>query len=521
FGGCKSVFSSNTDNFDFTPDSIGNADFKKGNTLHVKALGLTATNIHNFENYKFTLPNTVKNGDIALQLTDTAGTDLGADPKVDVVIEAGAPLVIEGGRADLIRNNNGLEYSGKLVLAPEADSTPPAEGDIPAEGDTPVAAVTARQGVSLEYDLVVGTDAESLYVTVTVPQPEEPVQPEEPTQPEEPGQPEAPAPVPPVQPAVRVNPQTKSLLEGRIATLAFVNQGADLIAGRGIAAAREASLEGELVPFMIGEAGKSRYQTGSHVDVRGFSMIAGLTYGKKTEIGDATLAAFFEGGWGNYESHNSFHNAASVRGDGNNKYYGGGMLAHIAFPELGPGNVYAEASFRAGWADSDYASGDLRDAFGNQAAYTSGAAYWGAHVGLGYEWKLSDSSLLDFYAKYFWTHHTGDSVSVVGDPIDFGASNSHRSRFGARYTKEIVSDGMVFKPFVGAAYEYEFNGKASGTTYGFAMDEPALRGGTGMGEVGMTFKPAEDSDFELDLSLQGYTGTREGVAGTFTLKYKF
>ena len=169
----------------------------------------------------------------------------------------------------------------------------------------------------------------------------------------------------------------------------------------------------------------------------------------------------------------------------------------------------------------DYGSSDLRDAFGNSAAYDSGAAYYGAHFGLGYEWKLSEASTLDFYTKYFWTHQGGDDVSVVGDPIRFDSADSHRVRLGARYAHEVKTSSLLLTPYVGAAYEYEFNGKAAGTTYGFAMDEPELKGGTGMGELGVTLKTAADSAFALDLGLQGYTGTREGVTGSFTLKYKF
>jgi outer membrane autotransporter protein len=318
-----------------------------------------------------------------------------------------------------------------------------------------------------------------------------------------------------------VNPQTKSLVEGRAAGMAFVNLGGDLIAERGVSAACSAAKAGGLAPFMSAQGGKSRYETGSHVDVSGFSLMAGLALTKPTAIGDATLGAFFESGWGSYDAHNSFSNAASVDADGDNSYYGGGVLARMDFADFGPGHAYAEASLRAGWTDTDYGSSDLRDAFGNSAAYDSGAAYYGAHFGLGYEWKLNEVAALDFYTKYFWTHQEGDNVSVVGDPIEFGDTDSHRLRLGARYSHELNASGMVFKPYVGAAYEYEFDGETGGTTYGLDMDKPELKGSTGMGELGVTFQPTADSSFTFDLGVQGYTGVREGVSGSFMLKYKF
>lgn len=51
--------------------------------------------------------------------------------------------------------------------------------------------------------------------------------------------------------------------------------------------------------------GKSRYSTGSHVDVEGVSMLAGLPLGNDVGLGRLTLGVFFEGGWGSYDSHNS------------------------------------------------------------------------------------------------------------------------------------------------------------------------------------------------------------------------
>ncbi len=42
-----------------------------------------------------------------------------------------------------------------------------------------------------------------------------------------------------------------------------------------------------------------------------------------------------------------------------------------------------------------------------------------------------------------------------------------------------------------------------------------------MGELGVTFKPAPDSGFALDLAVQGYVGVREGVTGTLQVKWEF
>ena len=440
------------------------SDFRTGNTLNIKTSGLTAKNIYNFDTINFTVASKVRPGDKPLlELKGGGETDL-TDVAVGVTVEPRSDLLKKGDRIPLLKNDSNLFGEAKG----EVDSIP--------------------YGNFVTYDFALDQTQTTLDLEVV---------------------------------NVSTTPQAKSLSEGRTAMLAFVNQGAELIAERGMEAARQEALEGSLTPFLAGQGGKSRYDTGSHVDVTGFSLIAGLTSAKKTEIGTATMAAFFESGWADYDAHNSFASAASVNADGNTRYYGGGLLAHMAFPDFGPGHAYAETSLRTGWAETDYHSGDLRDSFGNTAAYDSGSAYYGAHFGLGYEWKLSDVSALDFYAKYFWTHQEGDHVRVMSDPIHFESADSHRSRFGVRYEHEFKTDGMVVKPFVGVAYEYEFDGEVSGTAYGLGMDKPELKGGTGIGEVGVTFLPTVDSAFALDLGVQGYTGEREGVTGSFMLKYKF
>jgi len=440
------------------------SDFRTGNTLNIKTSGLTAKNIYNFDTINFTVASKVRPGDKPLlELKGGGETDL-TDVAVGVTVEPRTDVLKKGDRIHLLKNDSNLVGEAKG----EVDSIP--------------------YGNFVTYDFALDQTQTTLDLEVV---------------------------------NASTTPQAKSLSEGRTAMLAFVNQGAELIAERGMEAARQEALEGSLTPFLAGQGGKSRYDTGSHVDVTGFSLIAGLTSAKKTEIGTATMAAFFESGWADYDAHNSFASAASVNADGNTRYYGGGLLAHMAFPDFGPGHAYAETSLRTGWAETDYHSGDLRDSFGNTAAYDSGSAYYGAHFGLGYEWKLSDVSALDFYAKYFWTHQEGDHVRVMSDPIHFESADSHRSRFGVRYEHEFKTDGMVVKPFIGAAYEYEYDGDVAGTAYGFAMDKPSLRGGTGAGELGVTLKSSENSAFSLNLSVQGYTGTREGVSGSFLLNYRF
>ncbi len=318
--------------------------------------------------------------------------------------------------------------------------------------------------------------------------------------------------------ATAAHPQTKALSEGRAAGHALLNQGSDLITGPGMAGIlAQDSAKGGLVPFAVGAGGFSRYNTGSYADVEGFSVNTGLAWRKSLDGNGSNflIGAFFEAGQGTYDAYNSFTDYASVKSNGDTSYYGGGVLARYGTAC----GVYADASFRAGRVKTDFASNDLRDPIsGQQADYDSSSSYYGAHAGLGYVWKITEKASLDFSTRYIWTRQNGDSVNVAGDPVRFDTANSHRWRTGARVAYA-VHERVV--PYLGAYYEYEFDGRAKASTYGFSIDAPSLKGGTVMGELGLGVKPVAGYPFLLDLSVQGYTGVRDGVSGSLRLKYEF
>jgi len=79
----------------------------------------------------------------------------------------------------------------------------------------------------------------------------------------------------------------------------------------------------------------------------------------------------------------------------------------------------------------------------------------------------------------------------------------------------------IVSPYIGAAYEHEFDGKARATTNGVKIDAPKLTGGTGIGELGLTLKPGKNLPLSFDLGVQGYVGKREGVTGSLQIKFEF
>ena len=452
-------------------DGRTGTDAFSGNTLNLHAAGLTVAGVENFEYLNFHLPSTLAANAVVLAVTGTADLTDGAgrSSTVNVGIEGGSSPLKKGDRVILID-------AGTLTADSGLNTTADGRG---------------MQGVTLIYDFTLLVEGNRLVGVVA---------------------------------NGGTNPQLKSLSEGRAAGHAFLNQGSDLIIGPGmhsLLASAQGAAPGGVVPFAAAGGGWSRYNTGSHVDVSGASILAGLGWRQpfnEGRAGSLLAGAFFEAGWGGYDSHNSFSNAASVKGDGDISYYGGGLLGRYDFAPAGPGNIYLDASFRAGHVSTDFDSSDLRDSAGRKANYDSGSAYYGAHAGLGYVWAISEKASLDLSTRYIWTHQDSDSVKVLGDPVRFKAADSHRWRSGARFAYAV---NEYIAPYVGAYYDHEFDGKARASTNGHGVDAPDLKGGTGAGELGLTVKPVKDNGFSFDLAVQGYTGVREGVTGSLQLKFEF
>jgi hypothetical protein len=88
-----------------------------------------------------------------------------------------------------------------------------------------------------------------------------------------------------------LNERTKALSEGFIAGVALLNQGADLVAGRGLenAVVTAARASGEsgfgYGAFGVLSGGFLRHNTGFHVDMRSLSLMAGLSLGAQGYTG--------------------------------------------------------------------------------------------------------------------------------------------------------------------------------------------------------------------------------------------
>lgn len=298
--------------------------------------------------------------------------------------------------------------------------------------------------------------------------------------------------------------------------LAFNLQGADLIAREGMEAAiRSAQLDNNHAVFAA--LTRSSLDYGA-VDVDGTNMLAGLAWRSTTGAGSLTYGFFAEHGDGSYDTYANI-NGTSLHGEGDTDYTGGGILARMDFNGSENGHGYLEASGRVGNADTDYTNSGLRDAYGRAASYSTDGTYYGAHIGAGYVQKLDEKSSIDWYGKLLWARLEGGSADLsTGEHLTFDDADSLRLRIGGRWNYT-ASDFVSY--YAGLGYEYEFDGEASGFTNGLALGDEDLTGGSGVAELGISFKPSKNSPFSLELNLAGFTGEREGFRGGVEAVYTF
>lgn len=460
----------------------GNAytgDSYTGNTLNIwNYSGSRVGNIQNFQHYNFLLPALASNGYTALQ----AGTVI-----LDPTAESGAGVTAQHATITGLNVTGG----GRLLQTGDRLTLISASSIIGALGNS---TMTGAKGVTLLYEYALAQSSTEVTATVT---------------------------------GVRANPSAKSLSEGRIAGLSLVNQGADLAAGQGLRAAlaavgrsRNGSSEGlgAVSSFSAVSVGSSRYHSGSHVDLDSVSLMTGIGWSAPLERDALFFGAFFEAGWGAFDSLNSPIGSPDVSGAGESRYLGFGVLAHYSLTQGVFRGLYAESSLRAGRAVVNYRSADLGRVFGDEATYDADTIYYGGHFGLGYLWSVTDKISLDVSSKCLWSHQAADDVSVLGDPVHFYAVDSYRWRSGARLTYAVTEQ---LSPFLGVAYDHEFGAKAKASAYGHRLPSPDIAGGTGIAEVGLTYAPAAASGLSIDLVAQGYSGVRDGLSGHLQIKFEF
>ena len=436
-----------------------------GNTLNFNSKERTVKQVQNFENYNFCLPGGTRAGNILLTMTADNGADISGS-KVQVSAEGTAAAFKAGDQITLLYTDT--PGTGSVIKADNMDY-----------------GKEMRQGVSVVYDITTGLNEDGHKLVTTID-------------------------------GGKTTEQSKSPVETQAATAAFLNSGADLLVGGGIASMTAVTTADDGAIFGAMGGGSMRYKTGSYADVKGYNLALGFGKAVNNNAGRLTFGPFIEYGKGEYTSHLD----GGIRGDGNAKYYGVGVLAR----QDNNDGVYYEGSLRYGRMDADYASGDLIGAGGSKvySSYDSSSAYYGAHLGIGKVTELNDTTKADVYAKFMYTHQNGDSVALrgegAGEVYDFDAVDSTRARIGARVSRDYSARGTGY---AGLAYEYEFDGEAKATVLGFSTPSPSIKGSSGLLELGYILQPKGANDPAIDINLQGWGGKKQGFTGNVNFVWKF
>lgn len=454
-------------------------DVFTGNTLNYAASTPSKFGtVANFAKYNFTLTPDNANSPTPL-ITATNKIVLGSDTS----------NISKGPRTSSDISVVGI-HSGKILSAGDHFILMQSDGTFIVNGstDTSVSQVQqAQQGISLLYDVQTKIDPNNKQVTATILGPQGSS----------------------AGAYIRANPQLKALSEGRLSALTQLTRGADVVAYDIFDKMRG---NDSFTPFIITSGSRNRYNSGSHIKTNDSLFVGGITYTNAK----LKSAAFIEMGRGNYDTYNSFYKVANTHGSGHNKYTGLGVVAKYQFTH----GLYTDGSLRFGRSHNKYSSNDIRNiATGERAKYSINSPYISAHVGTGYIFSLDKANTLDFSTKYLWTHLASKNVIIASDPIHFDAIESRRVRFQSDFTHQ-YSENIAFN--VGLGYEYEFGSKANGTTYdNFKIEAPSIKGGTGVATIGLVAKPNANSPWKFNINLQGYSGKRQGGAGSVMINYAF
>ena len=450
------------------PDSTSPLGMKanpdgKGNTLAIHAAGTKIADFAGVQNLRFYVPEERTAADTTPMLTLTANADKDIRGlSIGVGIAGEHSVLAKGDTISL------LKIAAGHTLTTDADL----------RND-----VTGMQGVSMRYRFGLEKQGnDELIATVR---------------------------------DTEINPQTKSLVETRVAAAALINGGADLLAESGMNAAisagntadqgmgAQAAANDHTYHLWAAQSGSAlRLNSGSHIDAKGWNLNLGFARQKAAERSILTYGPFVEYGHGSYDSYLD----DGTHGDGASSYIGAGIMAK----SVTENGSYVEGSVRVGRTKSDY-TGSIA---GQSAGYDMSSTYYGAHIGVGQKKELTGGTL-ETYAKYFYAHQSGGSERLTtGDLYDFDAVDSHRLRIGTRWTKENGAGEF----YTGLAYEYEFGSDARASYAGYGTPTPTLKGSTGIFELGYRFA-RPDSNVSYGVNLTGMMGKRRGITGSMQVSW--
>jgi Fe2+ transport system protein FeoA len=338
--------------------------------------------------------------------------------------------------------------------------------------------------------------------------------------------------------------ETTAITNGRLAGLAFAGargtwlsdhsyESANIILSKDL---READWQRVSAPFAgIDGAWLRTENDHSHIKIDSMNVIAGYAVKTRHEGHDGNpdssslLGAFLDIGHGSYTTYDHFDHVLDgaipdIHGNGTLRAYGLGVMARKEWAN----GFRLEGSLRAGKLENEFSAGDYVDANGVPMSYETDTPYYGAHVGIGRTFRLADpANEVDILLRYYWDRQGGETVTLPnGEIVDFSNDDSHRLRFGARYTHE---DDKLRRWYIGAAVEHEYAGDVHARSGNFDLQgyrlvdlrSESLGGTTGIAELGVDIRPYKNRDFSIATGIQGYFGKYRGLSAGIRFEWEF
>ncbi|WP_432642451.1 autotransporter outer membrane beta-barrel domain-containing protein [Acidaminococcus sp.] len=297
---------------------------------------------------------------------------------------------------------------------------------------------------------------------------------------------------------VHTQPQTHMTVIGQDAGLAAVMGGSDLVIGDMM---NLKNRENGSFTFASVLAGENRYETGSSLRTNGWNGHAGFGWKKdfgRKGVGETGL--FYDYGDGNYRTYDN-----GLYGHGDLRYRGAGLFGRFTTPS----DVFVEGSFRTGRVDNK-ARHVLVDGAGNGYDYDTDGRYTAFHVGAGRTVPINSRDSLEWYGRYFYTHVNGDDFETGGQ-YHLDSVDSSLVRLGARWQRKSGQNAW----YAGAAYEYEFDGEATGTADGRSIRSASIQGSSARLETGMVWNK---DNWTIQTGVHGYMGKHRGIGGSVDLQ---
>ena len=481
----------------------GEAASSENNTLNIGAVGVKTgqlnphfgdpTNIPTtFQNMNFFLPAGTVKGDTMLTVDESESGFPGGLNLHDVTFGVAAQTGFNLAKDDTV---NLIEYKGTGDFLADDTLKVADKATVLAEAEKINAIVPKSIVADEEYEFAVTKEDKKIVATVTN------------ISEKKDDDDDADSPYP-------IADRKKSAVETRAAAVTLLNAGADMLASQGFSEAAnavaiemaEAAKNGAtgataasgFTPFAAFGGSSLRAESGSHVDTKGFGLNVGFAREIANSQGKLLFGPVIEYGGGNYDSYNN-----NIHADGGSHYWGIGLMAR----QVNHDGFYYEGSLRGGRVKADYTERST----GLNSTYDSSSNYWAAHLGLGKVVAAGKSNTVDAYLKYFYSHQSGDDVTITSinpnAPVqaNFDSVDSNRIRIGARLTHKVNEMNSFYG---GLAYQYEFSGDARAHFNGEGAPSPSVKGSSGLLELGWQVKPG--GPLMLDLGVTGWAGKQRG-----------